>query len=56
MACERGALTLATVLIARLEYYYSLQTWPEPIKGHLKLAIKLRNRGDYERSEAYFRE
>lgn len=41
--------------VYRLEYYYSLQTWPEPIRTPLKAALKARNSGDYDRSEAYFR-
>lgn len=43
------------VLIHRLEYYYSLQTWPEPVRTPLKAALKAKNRGDYDRAEAYFR-
>ena len=39
----------------RLEYYYSLQTWPEQVRTPLKAAIKARNSGDFDRSESYFR-
>lgn len=41
-------------LIRRLEYYFSHQDWPEPVRTPLKAALKARNRGDYDRSEVYF--
>lgn len=44
-----------TMLMARLEYFYSLQTWPEQVRTPLKAAIKARNSGDFDRSETYFR-
>jgi hypothetical protein len=43
------------MLMARLEYFYSLQTWPEQVRTPLKAAIKARNSGDFDRSETYFR-
>jgi len=49
---ERYALSLTN---CRLEYYYSLQTWPEQVRTPLKAAIKARNSGDFDRSESYFR-
>lgn len=40
----------------RIEYFYKSQTWPEPIRGYLKSAIKARMRGDYDTAEAFFRQ
>lgn len=49
------ALTCAHITI-RLEYYYALSTWPEPIRTPLKQALKAKNRGDVDRAEISFRQ
>lgn len=51
----RTAHNALLLTISRLEYYYSLQTWPEQVRTPLKAAIKARNSGDFDRSESYFR-
>lgn len=48
-SAQRSSLTF------RLDYYHSLQSWPEPIRSPLKSALKAKQSGDYDRSEAYFR-
>jgi hypothetical protein len=48
-------VSVQTADTSSLEYYFTLDTWPEPIRTPLKAAIKAKNRGDWERSETYFR-
>ncbi|KAI9632409.1 uncharacterized protein MKK02DRAFT_30228 [Dioszegia hungarica] len=47
-------LGLLVTTYGLLEYFFSLQTWPEHIRTPLKAAIKARNAGDWARSETYF--
>lgn len=39
---------------SRLEYYYSLNTWPQELRTDLRAALKAKNRGEFARSEKYF--
>jgi tetratricopeptide (TPR) repeat protein len=60
MACTYAALALPVSPVSHtdrsLEWYFSLQIWPEPIKTPLKKALKARGQGDYDRADEFFRE
>ncbi|EIW69057.1 hypothetical protein TREMEDRAFT_68940 [Tremella mesenterica DSM 1558] len=50
-----AGLGMLLTIYGLLEYYFSLSTWPEPVRTPLKAALKARNRGDIELAERYFK-
>ena len=60
MACKSSTphsriIELMTGSTFRFQLYIVDKTWPEPIRTPLRAAIKAKNRGDFESSEANYR-
>lgn len=49
-------LGLFVTIYGLVEWYYSLQQFPEPIRTPLKKALKAKYQGEHERADGFFRE